>query len=189
MSHVLHGGTTQSGSYAPFIGLGVLILVWAVGGMFATWDVRKWWCGADGKPSTSKFQLLLWTAVIIFVYTTITGKYLLTNTPMPIDPPCGTFPNNVLIVLGLSGATAAVAKGITVGYLNSGRLLKTPDGQGSVLTSDDGGPDLNKLQITAWTCIAIIIYLIQFFRVLKDIPQHGAPGCDVPDIDTTLMVL
>jgi hypothetical protein len=178
--------------YAWVFGLLALVAVWAVCGIFAKWDIRKWWCGADGKPSTSKFQLLLWTAVVLFVYTTIAAKFFLLGKTIITDPKCGTFPSNILVVLGLSGATAAVAKGITVGYLNSGRLIKTPDGNGGgVLTSDEGGPDLSKLQITAWTCVAIIIYIIQFARIFPHLPtsRADAPGCDVPDIDTTLMVL
>jgi hypothetical protein len=174
---------------AWIVGIVALIALWAVCGIFASWDIQSWWCGADGKPSTSKFQLFLWTTVVLYVYITITARYVFRGAGIEIDPPCGTLPTNILTVLGFSGATAAVAKGITVGYLNAGRLHKPPAGTGDVFTADDGGPDLNKLQITAWTCVAIVVYLIQFARVFKTIPKHGAPGCDVPDIDTTLMVL
>jgi len=182
--------------YAPVFGVLTLLAVWGVCGMFAGWRVQQWWCGADKKPSTSKFQLFLWTTVVLFAYSTITARFILKGLAVAIDPKCGTLPSNILVVLGLSGATAAVAKGITVGYINSGRLTKNNDAApgaptGGVLTSDEGEPDLSKLQVTAWTFVAIVIYLIQFFRALPSIPGDGidAPGCAVPDIDATLMVL
>jgi len=53
----------------------------------------------------------------------------------------------------------------------------------SLIGDDNGNPDLSKMQMIAWTLIAIVIYLI---LVIDEI-NSGRPR--LPDIDASLMVL
>jgi hypothetical protein len=75
----------------------------------------------------------------------------------------------------------AAAKAITTGYVASGRVSKTADGNGGVLTDDDGHSDLAKTQLVGWTVIGAIVYLVGVF--------HADPTKGLPDIDGALMVL
>src|SRR6185369_1242438 len=151
-----------------------------------SWNPTVLWRGADGKPSTSKFQLVLWNAVILYVYATIAALYLLRNVAIRPDTAC-TLPKNVWIVLGLSGATAIGAKAITVSNVNAGLLTKPDDGPGGLVTSDVGSTELTKVQLMTWTFIAVAIYLWQFANMLPNLRLTTSPSCQVPDIDLTLM--
>jgi hypothetical protein len=141
--------------------------------------------GADGRPSTSKFQFWLWTGVLIFSYAAIFSMKVAAGNYDPISE----IPKNVLIAMGMSVLSATVAKGITVGYVSSGRITKpapTPEtsGVGAILQDDTGFPDLSKVQMIAWTLIAIVTYLI---AVASRIHTNNVQG--LPDIDSALMVL
>lgn len=175
----------------PWVGGIVAVLVGLVIAMLVTGrKLGQLWLGADGTPSTSKFQFVLWSTVILFVFGTIATLYLAHRKPIDTDAAC-SFPQNVWIVLGLSGITAIAAKGITVGHINAGRLT-THATEGGLLTSDAGGPELFKVQLLTWTFVAIVIYAVQFLQALSALTPDKlttAPGCHVPDIDTTLMVL
>jgi len=152
--------------------------------------IHKLWYGDDDKPSTSKFQFALWTAVVLFVFGTYAALYLINQITIDTTATC-SFPRNIWIVLGLSGLTAVAAKGITVGQLAGGRKTEQSAG-GGLVTSDEGVPDLTKVQLVTWTLLAIGVYLWQFFNSLGDISIDAltsSPSCHMPDIDTTLMVL
>jgi hypothetical protein len=77
--------------------------------------------GTDNRPSSSKFQFLLWTAAVIAGYATIFlrmqwGEYdpkLLINLPVIL-----------MLVMGFSITTAVGAKAITVGYLSNNSINK-----------------------------------------------------------------
>lgn len=145
--------------------------------------------GADGRPSTSKFQFFLWTGVVIFTYVLIYGTRVGCGHFDALD----SIPRNVLIAMGFSVVTLAAAKGITVSYKSTGRVDKTPSTQGGIFTDDSGAPDLTKIQMVMWTLIATIVYLIQVNSNLHIYAGYtncsGATGCPFPDIDAALMVL
>jgi hypothetical protein len=150
--------------------------------------------GADFRPSTSKFQFLLWTAATVFSYVaTYVARY-----PYHPDPLLAEFPRNVLIAMGLSITTVVGAKGITVSYLSNGRIVKstpqqmaaagqrrTSQGFAALVQDDDGVVDLTKVQMLAWTFIALFIYLRETKRLV------GLPTgpTTLADIDGSLMVL
>src|SRR5919199_5248913 len=147
------------------------------------WRIGKLAEGQDLRPSTSKFQVLLWTIVVLFGYVVVETARFVRGNFDPIED----IPQNVLIALGFTLATATVAKGITSSYVANGRVAKTSNakaGFGSILTDDDGVPDLSKAQLLAWTLISIAVYL---FRVMYQLRIERWPA--LPDIDAPLMVL
>jgi len=168
-----------------FVGGLALCVLWVVFGVASGWNVIKLFEGADGRPSTSKFQFWLWTIVVIFAYSTIYAMKVSTGHFEAITD----IPNNVLIAMGMSIASATAAKSITASYVSSGRLTKTavPSGTvgiGALFQDDTAFPDLSKVQIIAWTLIAIATYLV---AVVSKV--HSSDFSKFPDIDTSLMVL
>lgn len=145
------------------------------------WDISLIYEGEDGRPSTSKLQWFLWTVVIIFAYVAV---YAARGMLEPITE----IPRNVLLAMGFSVTTMAVSKGITTSFIANGRLFKTnAPGGGSprgIFLDDHGFPDLSKIQMMAWTFIAIGVYLVNLSRILNAHPIEK-----LPDIDSALMVL
>lgn len=189
----LIAGTTHIGSgwkwLAILIGVGALAFLWLLIGLTNRaigWRVWRLAEGEDRVPSTSKLQWLIWLAVVLFSYTALwvlrakEGNYgAITNVPA-----------NVLAVLGFSTATAAAAKGITVGYLHSGRIVKgaaagAPPPQGGILKDDTGFPELAKIQMIAFTLLAVGIFLTTVFHEIHAHPGQGG----LPNIDSSLLVL
>ena len=124
---ILGGGGGLSGRIHPFF-WGSLALIWyltvaaLVAGranpLFAV-------VGEDGRLSASKFQFFLWTGVVVFAYVTLVAeRVMLTGALKAVED----VPQNLLIAMGFSITTLAGAKGITVSYVNSGRILKRPTG-------------------------------------------------------------
>jgi hypothetical protein len=140
--------------------------------------------GADGRASTSKFQIFLWTAVVLFSYAAITAarwEQGLTN-PLP------DLPQSVLAALGISAGTATAAAAITTGNVNSAKEIKVPAinrGIAPIFESDDGRLDLVKVQLIAWTILALGIFLGLVFQEVASTKITSS----LPDIDPTLMVL
>ena len=168
------------------IAFGILVLLWILYRVLTgEWNPFKMVRGADGRPSTSKLQFWLWTIVALFSYVAFYSARVNNGNYGAIEE----YPVNLLIAMGLSVITATAAKGITVSYLQSGNLVKTnagPEtaGAGQVLKNDDGTLDLSKIQMLAWTLIAIGVYLINVANAIK----HNQLGT-LPDIDSPLMVL
>lgn len=172
--------------YWPYvIGVGFVLVVFAfyklaIGGAFS-----RLYEGADGRLSTSKFQFFLWTIVVLFSYATLFAVKLLQSPPN--FNPITSLPENVLIALGMSVVSASGAKAITVNYINTNRISKAPPRGGrkigQIFQDDSGVPDLSKLQMIAWTFIAIVTYLI---AVVHNV---SVPNAELPDIDKSLMAL
>ncbi len=168
------------------IAAGFLVLLWLVyRTLSGTWNPLRVVYGADGRPSTSKLQFWLWTIVVLFSYVALYAARVKGGSFIAINE----IPPNVLVALGLSVVTATAAKGITVSFLQNGSLVKPPatpatSGASQVVMDDDGSPDLSKIQMLAWTIIAVGVYLIMVNHAIK----HG-PYDKLPDIDAALMVL
>lgn len=173
---------------AVIVGLAVLGAVWLVYQLATgSWDVWKLADGRDGALSTSKLQWLVWLAVIVFSYTVLwvarasAGRYVAISD----------VPANVLAVLGISTGSAVLAKGITVAQISNGQTAKAnaaggnPAASGGALSDDDGVFDLGKVQVVAFTAIAVIIYLATLLHRLRTNPVNTA----LPNIDSSLLVL
>lgn len=158
----------------------VVVLYRVVSG---SWNLLYLAEGADQRLSTSKFQVLLWTIVVVFGYVVVeTGRFTLGNFDAMDE-----IPPNVLIALGFTLGTATLAKGITSSFVASGRIRKGTDptaGLKALLTDDSGAPDLSKWQLLAWTLIALTVYVV---RVMYQLRVHDSPK--LPDIDAPLMIL
>jgi len=178
--------------FGGFLALVLLYFLYvAFTGSFAIWDAAV---GADGRASTSKFQVFVWTIVVIFGYVAVVTH----RVQLLLPPGMPGFPETVLLALGISIGTATAAAAVTSSNLNTGRDVKVPtsnQGLAPIFQSDDNMPSLSKIQLVAWTAIGVGVFLTQLAGVLTiPIPAGGsatdiAPLLVLPDIDQTLLVL
>jgi IPT/TIG domain len=175
---------------AVLIGLAVLASLYLMAAVFSSWNPWKLVEGADGRASTSKFQWLLWIVVIIFAYTVLWVLRAKQGDYSAISQ----VPVNLLTVLGFSTGTAAAAKGITSGYVQTNRVAKpavakqgAPGGtsQGGLLQDDTGVPELAKIQMIGFTLIAAGIFLATLVHQIVSEPVITS----LPNLDSSLLVL
>jgi hypothetical protein len=174
---------------AILIGVAFLAIVYIITAFITGhWQPKALFNGFDGFASTSKLQWLLWLIVILFGYVAIWvlraehGDYIALSD----------IPVNILTVLGFSTGTAAAAKGITAGYVQTGKVKKmgvpanpTSSTTGGIFQDDSGGPELSKVQLMAFTIIGIGIFLASVFHQIA----IGDIKDGLPDIDSSLLVL
>lgn len=166
---------------AVLIGLAALALVWLVAGVWAgEWHPMKLIEGTDKRPSSSKFQWFVWLIVILFAYVTLwvlrakQGDYGAVSE----------VPVNLLTVLGFSTVTVSAAKGIKVGQARSGQLATTSK-EGGILKDEDGYPELAKIQMVAFSFVAVGIFVATLIHQIA----HDPVQTNLPDIDSSLLVL
>lgn len=192
---------TKLSAPAPYFGgLLVLVLLYALY-VVLTGDVKIWniAVGADGRASTSKFQMLLWLIVVLFGYVVVMTARVQHGQADPLS----NIPPNVLLALGLSIGTATVAKAVTTSNIDNMREVRetkvTGKGLAPLVQSDDDTPDLAKIQLLAWTVVAIGVYLNllvtgvngaidAFTKAAASVPPP-AFSLELPDIDASLLVL
>jgi len=176
----------------PYLaGCAVLAAVYLICGIQCGWNPWKLIEGFDGSTSTSKAQFFFWTLAGLFGYVAFFTAWLhqrLTHPAgsIPDFPPMASW---LASAMGLSGATAITAKGITSGYVASGRLVKTIAGgsggaKGGLLVDDTGFPELVKIQLIAWTGIAIGVFLAKLA-----VQIHQQDFAAFPEVDGTLLAL
>jgi len=173
---------------ALVVGVIVVVFIWALLGIISgTWNIFRFVQGADHRPSTSKFQWLLWTIVVLFSYAAIYAA----RVERGHFEALGTVPANVLIALGLTTATMAVAQGIAARQKQPAAAAAqlTPSSLGYLVKENDGSPDLSKAQMLAWTFIALGIYLLLVSNQIQQIVADAPGSLGLPDIDGALMVL
>jgi hypothetical protein len=150
--------------------------------------------GEDSRPSTSKFQMLVWTAAIVFAFLAI---YQIRFSAGYTDELPG-MPANLLIVMGISVVTTVSAKSIAIKSAANdtpapaGAAPPAP-GRSGIFCDDSGLPDLGKVQLVLWTVIAVGIFLAEVFARIHNpiLPSAGGTvaSLGLPDIGQTLMVL
>jgi hypothetical protein len=142
--------------------------------------------GEDGRASTSKFQFAIWTVAAIFAYVVFTVARIKHGSFEPIE----NFPPGLLLAMGFSSTTAVAAKGITSNYVDSGRVAKptATDGQSAadLVTHDSGAPDLVKVQMLAWTFVAVAVFFVSLY---EHIYGPNPDLTSLPDVDKALAVL
>jgi len=165
------------------VGIVVLGALWLV---FGVWLGFEWPLrvadGADGRPSTSKFQFFLWTAVIVWGYAAVAARRSIDGT----TPGDIGMPTNLFILMGLGAGTALAAKLVTVG--RGGRApLADPGARTyrSLVADDEGNPALEKIQVLAWTLVAAGVFIISVWQVLGS----GSTPSSLPNVDDALLVL
>ena len=169
---------------AILIALAVLVVIGLIAAIPTRGRLWQLVNGADGRASTSKFQWLLWIVVIVFGYAVLWVLRAKQGDYSAISD----IPVNLLTVLGFSTGTAAIAKGITAGYVQSNRIAQphaVGGGKGGLIQDDSGVPDLGKLQLMAFTLIAIGIYLATLIHQVVSNPVITT----LPNIDSSLLVL
>lgn len=162
-----------------FVGLLWMAAAWRPRPRTWQWNVIE---GADGRSSTSKFQWALWTAVIVASYLTVWIARAVAGSPSRLP----NLPASLLTAMGLSSATMAAAKGITVTQTSaSNPSVVKPGTQGGIFADDNGYPDLSKMQLVAWTIIAVGVFVTEVAHQLAHLQLRDA----LPDIDPALVVL
>jgi hypothetical protein len=177
-------------SWGYLFGAGAVLVFWIVGGVISKGDFKPWALAithstVGGKKqrelSASKLQALVWTWVTLFAYGSVFGALLLSSWPAAAVPPLPDIPIRLLVLMGLSVATAAGAKGVTVSYKDQGRIGEK---SGGLVTTAQNQPDLVKAQMLVWTFVAAGYYLLRLVTIInvgKDI--------ELPDVDGALLVL
>jgi hypothetical protein len=174
-------------------GLVLLALIAIIYGLLTHGRFAQLVEGQDGRASTSKFQLVVWTVVALYAFGTVFVARFLQGTSTIID----TVPPNLLAAMGLSVVTATAAKGITSAQVGSGQVSKSQVGTvgrddpgAAALVQDDGGaPDLSKTQFLAWTGLAVVIYLFRLVQQINIGPVIQNASIGMPDIDAVLVPL
>jgi hypothetical protein len=137
----------------------------------------------NGISSASKAQLLIWTTVALFSYTVIYADRVLdhNNFEVPTD-----IPLNLLLAMGLSAGTTLAAN-----FANTTQIKKRKaqnlgkNSKGGIFLDENGNPDLSKIQMMAWTFLAVGIYVISVFEAVSTSFQLP----NLPDINPTLLAL
>jgi hypothetical protein len=168
---------------AALIGVGVVFTVWLAFGVGLGFD----WPlhvsdGADGRPSTSKFQFFLWTAVIVWGYSAVAAARVIAGA----SPGGIGMPTNLFILMGLGAGTALSAKLVTVSH--GGRpALTAPSSRTyrSLVADDDGNAALEKIQVLAWTFVAVGVFAVSVWQNLA----ASTPPSSLPNVDDALLVL
>lgn len=142
--------------------------------------------GHNNQLSASLLQFFVFTAVTVFAYVTVYAARVIALAPNEQLPSLPEVPVNLLILMGLSVATASSSKAITITYLQQNQL-PTED-KSSLIANREGASDLTKVQMIIWTLIAAAIYIIRINRFI--VTQEYAQGnIALPDIDGALLVL
>jgi hypothetical protein len=156
--------------------------------------------GEDGRPSTSKFQMLVWTAAVVFAFLAIYQIRFSAGYSQEVPG----LPDNLLIAMGISVATAVSAKSIAVSSQAKSTATAAaaaaaglpaapakPPSKSGIFADDSGAPDLGKVQVVLWTVIAVAVFLTKVFSVIHspDTPPGSLAQQGLPDISPTLMIL
>lgn len=170
---------------APFVVLAALYAVYVAGAR--SWNPYRLAEGLDGRTSTSKAQFALWTAVVVACYAAV----FVANWRTGHVDATPRMPDNLLAVLAISTATTAGSKMLYfVG--DAGKHAKSESGahsRGGLVTDDTGFPDLAKVQLVAWTLLAVGIFCVRVVHELRATLGHPAHVAALPDVDTALLTL
>ncbi len=146
-------------------------------------SIKQIYNAEDGFPSTSKAQFFIWTFVAVLAYLMIFSDRIIMHS---IWRPPSEIPYHLLLAMGLSVITASMAHAINVRNpqkeINSGIQNASKIG---LLTDENGNPDLSKIQMIAWTGVAVSVF---FLEVIHNIWWNPSPP-QIPDIDEALLAL
>jgi hypothetical protein len=163
--------------------------------------------GSDGRASTSKVQVVLWTFAIFYalVFLLLWGRSLgCAGTDLDETAECeqattgreaflavanGSLQHEYYALLGLPVAAAVAAKAITSNREAEGELVKDDidphqggfrDGLSEVVSNDAGETDLIDFQYFAFTLLTLGFFLTEFL---------SNPGTGLPNLPPTLVAL
>jgi hypothetical protein len=138
--------------------------------------------GLDGRWSTSKAGVVLWTAAIWFAFLAILFHTHGDGIKHAV------LKSEYFVVLGIPAAAAVAAKGITMNKIGSGEVDKPQregegnpvDGFAQIVTDDKGRTDLLDFQYFGFNLILLGFFWLQFF---------GNPDIGLPNLPDTLLAL
>lgn len=185
--HFLISATQKDGAYGRHRGVKALVI------------------GADGRASTSKVQVLMWTLAVLYAFTFLllwgrsfgcgTQKTALCEEARDVRGTFGVVLEEPLeteyyALLGLPTAAAVAAKALTVNKVAKGEVVKEvadPNeaggigkGLAEVVSADNGRTDLIDFQYFAFNLLALAYFLFQFV---------AQPSDGLPEIPPTLIAL
>jgi hypothetical protein len=175
-----------------------LIVVW-----FAVPNTKELVVGKDGRWSTSKFQAVAWTLVVLFALFSLFWAYAIVQFGNLVDwkmlehlqKPLGEsfssffaskFDSTYLVLLGLPLGTAVASKAITTTKIANGTEVKPPkEGESTtavqeLVGNDQGETELTDFQYLLFNLLAIAYFLVAFM-------SHPAAG--LPSMPDTLIGL
>lgn len=144
--------------------------------------------GSDGRASTSKAQVVMWTFAVFYalLFLLVWGRSSGCDELQQDNAQCeqaaearGAFDrvvNNPLqpayyVLLGFPLAAAVTAKALTTGKVAAGALQKTADGGpgvakgiGEVVSNDAGEADLVDFQYFAFNLVTLAFFAVQFLN-------------------------
>ncbi len=174
---------------------------WRIGALFGTaivlfgatrFILQKRWDnlinGADNRYSNSKFQMALWSSVVVIIYIAFT--FLRSQNGGGEFVGGINIPQNLLLLSGLSILTFTGARIITQNQINTNQIIKTTaeNPEPSDLVSDDRGRlDLGDFQMVSVTLLAVGVYLVQAFNFMEKIELHQSVM--LPDVDPMILAI
>jgi hypothetical protein len=168
--------------FLGFVALGVLYII-SVVVTKGNWNPFALALGVDNNISVSLLQFLIFTYLTIFAYVVVfVARYQSQHLTTPPD-----IPVNLLILMGLSVATATASKGIVVSYVDQNKLpdVGANDKSGTI-QDKNGNIALTKIQMLIWTCITVAIYVATLVKFVGDGKYNQVA---LPDVDGALLVL
>jgi len=144
--------------------------------------------GKDNRFSNSKTQVVAWSFLVMSSYLALI--FAVKSIDRGLSIPLITIPENLGILMGISAGSFLGAKAITSSKVASGNLLKKPANSptfSDLFTDDQANVDFGDTQMIIWSFIAMGIYVINVFSMLKAVPISSE--ISLPDVDSTLLVL
>ncbi|MGC2571672.1 MAG: Ig-like domain-containing protein, partial [Candidatus Nitrosopolaris sp.] len=148
------------------------------------WDIIR---DGDYYPSLARFQFMIWTVVISFVFLSI---YILRISGGVTTLFPDQLPTTTLQLMGISAAVPVVGT-VMSGYKYDASLSKSPIRKGDVpkfstMLLEHSKPALFRYQMFLWTFIGIAIYLLIFFSTFSSTIHRVsvAAQCSTPTLKT-----
>lgn len=141
-------------------------------------------CEDDLYPSLGRFQILLWTFVIVFAYMTISFVRILSGVSAPV-----AFPENIVTLLGINAGSTVISYGVSAGkYRLKAKAPQKPPESLSTMLDENKQFSITRFQMLSWTLVALLIFLGTFFTLMANLPSDLAQ-LDLPNVSTTLVAL
>ncbi|HET9197947.1 MAG TPA: IPT/TIG domain-containing protein [Solirubrobacterales bacterium] len=193
------GSINRGWGVSFLLAIATLTVIW-----FAVPGTKELVVGKDGRWSTSKFQAIAWTLVILFALFSLFWAYAIVQFGDLVDwkmlarleDPLGggfddffaaKFDETYLVLLGLPLGTAVVTKAITTAKIANGTEVKPPKHEGDetgavqeLVGNDRGETELTDFQYLLFNLLAIAYFLVAFM-------SHPAAG--LPALPDTLVAL
>lgn len=158
---------------------------------------RGLYVGADGRWSTSKMQVLLWTYAVLLGLAALFVFGELLDQKFDVDPGSGKtlgefgdmeIQEQYLLLLGGPFAAAVLAKATTQSKVADGTLVKAPeteasgavDGLREVISNDAGSTDIMDFQYFFFNVLALVVFAVSFI---------GDVGSGLPELPWFLVGL